>query len=609
MAVTTPSRPTSPDGNDARPFWDGVATFRAARYGDPTPSGSASKLLDVQRAFDHELDAMHLAMCSFRMRRNEFALVSRLPVEIMIHIFSLLADAYPAGVVQEEDTGQWVRRLGWIQITFVCRRWRFVALDHPHLWRDVKVDLPGGWTETMISRSKSARLRMDFLIGLEIRVFRVLRSRQRQVVLQHIHRIELLRLPSSQETVDALTAPAPMLQVLEIGPRLRTTSTILPANFLGNHAPILRHLLLYNVLNFPWSSDICKSLVSLKLESSESIPSRPPLDVVLHALNRMPSLDSLTLLRHHLPEPMSASSIVVRLPRITELTLEGRLPDIAGLLRQLELPNNPNIYLTIFCSAEDEGGDFHAFFSVFAICLRDGGTSAAPNTELFLKHNAAKSTFKVQAKRSTEGPTTTPKTTETFLEFSYFNEVPATWSHLDMTRGIFAAFASEHLQSLTLVVEDSQWTTDDFINISGYAPALRSLRIWTATDKAFCLALSRTHSTGTETRTSHDSEGMHADHDPSVFTFFPQLQFLEICTLNFVRAFMADENDPEGEGPSCDTFHACLLARAQKVDSPLKKLVLRGCKIRQQWVDRFKEAVDVKWDGTGDPDAPSRRRG
>ncbi|KAI0066389.1 hypothetical protein BV25DRAFT_1835461 [Artomyces pyxidatus] len=114
-----------------------------ARYSD--------SVTEAQRELDADFVAMHLTFCSINEKHNAHSPVSRLPVELLTRIFHLVAISERAGDVLwrtsfRDPIGS---RLGWIKVTFVCRRWREVALGCAKLWSNVPLslaqDLPPWW--------------------------------------------------------------------------------------------------------------------------------------------------------------------------------------------------------------------------------------------------------------------------------------------------------------------------------------------------------------------------------------------------------------------------------------------------------------------------------
>ncbi|KAI0055567.1 hypothetical protein BV25DRAFT_1783242, partial [Artomyces pyxidatus] len=92
---------------------------------------------------------MAAALNSLDVHINALSPISRLPSEILAHIFLYCA---------AESTTWWKNGIwkGWAAVTHVCRWWRHVALGNPRLWRHIDLPLSKPWAQEMISRAKSA---------------------------------------------------------------------------------------------------------------------------------------------------------------------------------------------------------------------------------------------------------------------------------------------------------------------------------------------------------------------------------------------------------------------------------------------------------------------
>ncbi|KAJ3540378.1 hypothetical protein NMY22_g4320 [Coprinellus aureogranulatus] len=84
-------------------------------------------------------------------RRNASLPVNRLPPEILLTIFEILK------TYAKEEQGNGEPPLSWFRVTFVCRRWRTIALDSPSLWTTIDCMNPAV-ADVMLARSKNALL-------------------------------------------------------------------------------------------------------------------------------------------------------------------------------------------------------------------------------------------------------------------------------------------------------------------------------------------------------------------------------------------------------------------------------------------------------------------
>ncbi|KAI0056494.1 hypothetical protein BV25DRAFT_1786018, partial [Artomyces pyxidatus] len=96
---------------------------------------------------EEEIAVQHV-LSSIRTRQNSLAPVSSLPSEVLAIVFKF---AYEHASSREN-----LSLLGWIEATYVCRRWRQVALDHLSLWGHISLHASPAWIEVMLARSQSS---------------------------------------------------------------------------------------------------------------------------------------------------------------------------------------------------------------------------------------------------------------------------------------------------------------------------------------------------------------------------------------------------------------------------------------------------------------------
>src|SRR5882762_4763483 len=82
-----------------------------------------------------------------RQKKNERALISRLPVEILVLVFGYYSasDRHPHLRFRTPPP--------WLAVTHVCQRWRQAALSSPFLWDDI-ITTNYRWAEEMLERSR-----------------------------------------------------------------------------------------------------------------------------------------------------------------------------------------------------------------------------------------------------------------------------------------------------------------------------------------------------------------------------------------------------------------------------------------------------------------------
>ncbi|KAI0041168.1 hypothetical protein FA95DRAFT_1477476, partial [Auriscalpium vulgare] len=102
---------------------------------------------------DAEDLAIQRALHVMRSRRNTLIPIHRLPPEILTRIFMLCAEH--SRDVWQKTIGIQRTTIGWIAITYVCRRWRQLALGFAGLWTMVTFTLGERWAEEMLKRSQA----------------------------------------------------------------------------------------------------------------------------------------------------------------------------------------------------------------------------------------------------------------------------------------------------------------------------------------------------------------------------------------------------------------------------------------------------------------------
>lgn len=246
---------------------------------------------------------------------NERALVSRLPVEILIHIFSYCpaSDLYPH--VRHRPPPPW------LAVTHVCRRWRNAALSCPFLWVEI-ISTNFEWAEAMLERSKDLPIHVSVDDGgsaqmpCELSTARLLFSK--------IHRMQSLAMTCAHAILACVpilleAAAAPLLQELIITnfhPSHPLDLVVRP--LFSGKTPSLQFLSLYRC-RVLWSSPLLQcDLVYLSI-SHVPPDHRPHLGQVLEVLKRLSRLECLQLdeaLPVHITSPNKSTSSLLSVKRL-----------------------------------------------------------------------------------------------------------------------------------------------------------------------------------------------------------------------------------------------------------------------------------------------------
>ncbi|KAH9007284.1 hypothetical protein EDB86DRAFT_75656 [Lactarius hatsudake] len=264
---------------------------------------------------DRQLADAEALVLKLRQRMNERALVSRLPVEILIQIFSYCpaSDLYPH--VRHRPPPPW------LAVTHVCRRWRNAALSCPSLWVEI-ISTNFEWTAAMLERSKDLPIHVSVDDGGSAQMPCELSTAR--LLFTKIHRMQSLAMTCAH----AIIACVPMLFEAKAAPLLQE---LIITNFHPSHpldlvarplfsgeTPNLQFLSLYRC-RVLWSSPLLQcDLVYLSI-SHVPPDQRPYLGQVLQVLKRLTRLECLQLdeaLPVHITSPNETTSSILSVERL-----------------------------------------------------------------------------------------------------------------------------------------------------------------------------------------------------------------------------------------------------------------------------------------------------
>ncbi|KAI0040543.1 hypothetical protein FA95DRAFT_1611715 [Auriscalpium vulgare] len=238
--------------------------------------------------------------------------VARLPAEIVTGIFLTTRVLERA---EKED--RWERdnpvadKLGWIQLTHVCRHWRQLALGFHSLWAEIDFARKEFWVAELFHRAGPSAL-------LSIYVSRPPTPSQSRLVQDSLPRIKYLRIECWSaiqpylSLVDSLKNSAPHLETFEFHDHNTELGNFLyPNGLFGNTTPQLRRFVADSVGAAPWTLPHLCNLTSLSiwLHQGHAGP-EVQMEDILSALERMPALQELDLWEG--PAGASPTSIWVR---------------------------------------------------------------------------------------------------------------------------------------------------------------------------------------------------------------------------------------------------------------------------------------------------------
>uniref|UniRef100_A0A8H7XVH0 F-box domain-containing protein n=1 Tax=Psilocybe cubensis TaxID=181762 RepID=A0A8H7XVH0_PSICU len=298
------------------------------------------------RIIDAEVTKHKNFILSLRTRRNTFSPISRLPPELLSRIFGFLSQDSPL-------YGTTV--LSWIRVSYVCRTWRSVALNHPSLWST----LPLGycrWTKEMLNRSKMASLTVKCDFSAAGSYSRKLRE-STTLALAQSSRISNLSLtnadhPTMQKFLSEMPKLTPRLESIRLTVMRKSIDPALepgcelPLEFLSSADYLRRIELTRFIIN--WESLVSQNLTHVKIHD---VPpsARPTVTILWKALQKMPLLELLELsnvLTDGDTDTLLFSDVSsIHLPHLRILSLVATTPQVSNILRYLSFPQTAHIHI------------------------------------------------------------------------------------------------------------------------------------------------------------------------------------------------------------------------------------------------------------------------
>ncbi|KZV81210.1 hypothetical protein EXIGLDRAFT_731579 [Exidia glandulosa HHB12029] len=335
---------------------DAVATLQAARA--------------VVDALQRERDDNAAQIARLRAILDEIpqsfdpTILERMPVELLADIMRLVVQ--PRSSFQEYGTATYdaVRASAPIVLSWVCHRWRDIAVNTPDLWCYVAAPLlkPVERRRPVMARSYIARVQA-FLKRSGTRPLHVILDwcfcthlwddmPEYQTVLTavslHISRWEqaYIYLPNgiTSSTLEFLRHPTPTLVAIEVynGDDLTVTkwADVVPYPTYLPHCPRLRHMEAGSMFLKPRQPLLLLVRAAIYIED-------PPPHAVWDSLCMMPNLEDLSIhfitLRESPPEPPASE---LRLPSLRKLTIGGDGAILRSWATMLCMPKLVHLSLT-----------------------------------------------------------------------------------------------------------------------------------------------------------------------------------------------------------------------------------------------------------------------
>ncbi|KAN0075503.1 hypothetical protein V8E55_011526 [Tylopilus felleus] len=287
--------------------------------------------------------------------RNTPSFVFRLPTETLQAIF--IHGAYDH---YSKDNGFPIRTPpSWVNVSYVCRHWRYVALNCPILWTFLFSVSPR-WMEELLSRSKQAplKLKLHSYVRISDKTPSLLSFLEK--VVDHAERIQeiclcLDRQRQGYQFFAKLFSHAPLLQnvkVLFLPPF--PSDNWPPSISLDGDTPALRTL---EVSNFPipWYSLMLSGVTTLSLSyhPGRSLQNTEQFLATLSCMKDLKHLyldDALPSAAGFLSSAAFRTFQSINLPHLSRLLIAAPLSTVFALLSCINIPLKTEIRLQLYRS-------------------------------------------------------------------------------------------------------------------------------------------------------------------------------------------------------------------------------------------------------------------
>lgn len=334
----------------------------------PCPVASMSTYhMAVARA-DEKIMRLKLELSNAYAERNSLSFIFRLPTETLESIFIYCARDYH---VSSEDSDF----PNWVNVSYVCRHWRNVALNCPILWTYLFVTSED-WAAETLARSKQAPLKLRVKRDHWDEESRTLYFVEQ--VMNHVERIQELSLMLPAEhthvVLSKLLSRAPCLQSLKISSGRLPSSSNLPSVLVpfDGDTPNLRTLELSHC-PVPWYSFKLSGLKTLLLHDVP-LQFRQSMEELLVTLSCMQDLKHLYLKYALASDAAFLSSAAlqtqkVTLPRLSRLFIVAQPPTVIALLSCVNIPLQTKVRLSCDFKQDSSLDDYVSHFSLLAQTL------------------------------------------------------------------------------------------------------------------------------------------------------------------------------------------------------------------------------------------------
>ncbi|KZT74529.1 hypothetical protein DAEQUDRAFT_720705 [Daedalea quercina L-15889] len=296
----------------------------------------------TRERIDRELAQLRARIYVLVTKRNELSHALTLPVELLSEIFILNA------VTHAPDD------LSWVNVSYVCRFWRSVALQTPRLWTCINFKAEP-WVSLQLERSKNMPLVAH--VDLRARQF-ASKCDGFALVAERMDRVRHLTISSGEMrgTVHKrwrhMTYPAPILESFIFHNPSQTRSgptSHVPTQLFRGECPSLKYVELRQC-TWCWATTLFTYTVTHLTLDGHNVHPRTTVDEILSALELMPNLERLDL-DHITPEvpwffiPNVEVGHFIHLPRLKSLRIDALALNCAILLCHISFPMETQLIL------------------------------------------------------------------------------------------------------------------------------------------------------------------------------------------------------------------------------------------------------------------------
>ena len=597
-------------------------------------SGDDSSKHLVQQALaqiDEEISARYLPVCALRTKRNALSPISRLPDELLATVFIFYARQYHISKWAKVETLRFRTPPPqvplWVGVSYVCRRWRIVALGCPTLWTYVFF-VSRAWMTVLLQRSQMAPLRVRIDLAMPPYEIHLQTTESRrtldslamlEMLFEHLPRMEEFRIRGLsagvvRKIIPKLIVPAPLLQSLQITvlssrhslASLDNPPPMLPVVF-SRSTPKLRSLHLSRV-DIAWNSLTLTGMTSLRLSS---VPRLRTMQELSPILSQNPHLTDLELEDVF---PRSSSLIQdpltekITLPCLSRLSIMAAIPETVHFLSYVHVPLTTEIRLKCalgdhaslsqllshiqkrFSPHEDERETFRPEQPI-----RSMNIDGAPPWTFFVTCSTSKGGYNYRALSHKENfPSFSPH------NYDWDRGIPLKIDLTDIHSAaltetvmvnIFQHLSLAHLQSIAVYIPTEANLSGIFWRgLFDLARELRFIKLRYTTLRGFVTTL---------------APGHRGWREQNQILPARSLEEIELEQVSFATECVADE---ESGIDTCDSALRCLcdaLARRRDAGYPLRRIMISkswGIGTNEE-VEELRGVVsEVKWDGIDNND-------